>query len=67
MDDLMVTNEVADMIRKPAGTLRQWRHRGYGPQGFRLGGTVVYRRSEVLRWVREQEEAERRERLAASA
>lgn len=54
----MTTIEVADMIRKPAGTLRQWRHRGYGPQGFRVGNTVVYRRTEVERWLAEQEAAE---------
>jgi predicted DNA-binding transcriptional regulator AlpA len=55
--ELMTVVEVAALLRRPAGTLGQWRHRGYGPRSFRLGGRVVYRRAEVERWVREQEKA----------
>jgi predicted DNA-binding transcriptional regulator AlpA len=59
-DELLTTAEVGEILRKPVGTIRQWRHRGYGPQGFRLGGSVVYRRSAVETWVRECEAAEAR-------
>jgi predicted DNA-binding transcriptional regulator AlpA len=57
-DELLTTAEVGQMLRKPVGTLRQWRHRSFGPKGFRLGGTVVYRRSAVDAWIRECETAE---------
>jgi hypothetical protein len=57
-DDLMTTAELSRKIKKPVGTLRQWRHRGFGPAGFRVGGTVVYRRSVVEAWITEQERAE---------
>jgi predicted DNA-binding transcriptional regulator AlpA len=57
-EGLLTTAEVSEILRKPVGTLRQWRHRSYGPKGFRLGGTVVYRRSAVDAWVRECEAAE---------
>ncbi|MDL4814981.1 helix-turn-helix transcriptional regulator [Actinomadura opuntiae] len=57
-DQLWTTNETASYLRRPAGTLRQWRHRGFGPKGFRCGGVVLYRKSEVLRWVAEQEQLE---------
>ncbi len=55
---LMTTLELSQMLKVPVGTLRQWRHRGYGPRGFALGGTVRYRRSAVEKWVAEQEAAE---------
>lgn len=33
-DPLMTTSELADYLRRPAGTFRQWRHRGYDGSGF---------------------------------
>ena len=56
-DTLLTTNDLAVQINRPAGTLRQWRHRRYGPRGFLLGGIVMYRQSEVDRWLAEQERA----------
>ncbi|WP_327047268.1 helix-turn-helix domain-containing protein [Microbispora sp. NBC_01189] len=57
-DALWTTAEAAAYLRRPEGTLRQWRHKGVGPKGFRQMGRVVYRRSEVMRWLEEQERAE---------
>ncbi len=56
--EFLTTEEVAEKIRKPVGTLRQWRHRGYGPRGFKVGNTVLYRSSVVDAWIAEQEAAE---------
>ncbi|WP_307873954.1 MULTISPECIES: helix-turn-helix domain-containing protein [unclassified Frankia] len=58
MDELLRTVEVAALLKVPPGTLRQWRHRGFGPRGFALGGTVRYRRSVVDAWIAAQERAE---------
>lgn len=57
-DELLTTAEVGEILRRPEGTIRQWRHRNYGPRGFRVGGSVLYRRSAVDAWVRECEGAE---------
>ena len=57
-DPLWTTDDVAQYLRRPVGTIRQWRSRKYGPRGFRLGGMVMYRRSEVMRWLDEQERAD---------
>lgn len=57
-DPLWDRLKVAEYTDIPAGTLEQWRHRGIGPRGFRLGRHVRYRRSEVERWLRECEDAE---------
>jgi predicted site-specific integrase-resolvase len=53
--ELMTPEEVAELYRRPVGTLAQWRCHGRGPVGFRLAGRVMYRRTEVLRWLAEQE------------
>ncbi|OBB73219.1 hypothetical protein A5759_16265 [Mycobacterium sp. 852014-52144_SCH5372336] len=38
-----------------ASTWRYWAHIGTGPRSFKLGRRRVWRRSEVLRWLEEQE------------
>jgi hypothetical protein len=58
-DELWDMAEMAARVKRPIGTARQWRHRGFGPKGFRVGNRVMYRRSEVERWLDEQERAER--------
>lgn len=66
-DDLMTTAEVSARLYRPQGTLRQWRHRGYGPKYFLLGGVAMYRRSSVEAFLAECEaQAERREQQKAS-
>lgn len=55
---LMTRAEVAQELGVEEKTLRNWRSRGYGPPGFRVGKAVRYRRDEVDRWLAEQEAAE---------
>jgi predicted DNA-binding transcriptional regulator AlpA len=57
-NELLTLPEVADLLRTPAATLRYWRHLGVGPPSFRLGRRVLYRRSELERWVAERHDAE---------
>lgn len=61
-DDLLHTNQVEEQYKINRGTLRYWRSTNQGPVSFTLGprGRVVYRRSEVERWLAEQEQATRR-------
>jgi predicted DNA-binding transcriptional regulator AlpA len=56
----MTTNQVSTETGIPAATLRYWRHSGTGPASFSLGKRVVYRRSEVDRWISEQEQTTKR-------
>lgn len=55
--ELMTVDEVAKLLRVGRKTLLNWRPLGLGPRGFRVGGSVRYQRSEVLRWITEQEAA----------
>lgn len=57
MEEILLTPQVAKLTRNPEATLRYWRHIGRGPASFKLGRRVVYRRSEVERWMAEQEAA----------
>ena len=53
-DKLLTMTEVSGVTRAPIDTLRHWRKVGKGPDGFKLGRRVVYRESDVLRWIDEQ-------------
>jgi hypothetical protein len=45
--------EVAKHYRTTEGTVRYWRHIGYGPRGVKLGTRVLYPRAEIGRFDRE--------------
>ncbi|BCO57180.1 helix-turn-helix domain-containing protein [Mycobacterium intracellulare subsp. intracellulare] len=60
MNEFLYTPAVAALTGVDAATLRYWRHADTGPASFKLGRRVVYRRSEVERWIAEQEAATRR-------
>lgn len=50
-DELLTTKELAGYLKIPVETLYQWRQRGEGPAGLRIGRYLRYRRSEVDRWL----------------
>ncbi|NOQ60690.1 helix-turn-helix domain-containing protein [Mycolicibacterium fortuitum] len=61
MDDEIIDTQVVEGITGiPKGTLRYFRSTNQGPASFTLGRRVVYRRSEVERWIAEREAATRR-------
>ena len=59
LDEYLTTKQVvSDYPFFNEGTLRYWRHVGTGPASFTVGGKkVLYRRSEIERWLAEQEQA----------
>lgn len=48
---LLTIGDLAAMLGVPVDTLYGWRHRGEGPQGYRIGRHVRYRRSVVEAWL----------------
>lgn len=46
----LTTDEVADRYRTTPGTVRYWRHVGYGPKGTKVGRKVLYPAEEVRRF-----------------
>lgn len=63
--DILGVRAAASFLGIPEGTLRGWRALGKGPVSFKLGARVVYRRSELERWIAEQEAATARGDRAA--
>ena len=53
MDAYLTVEEVADRYRTTEGTVRFWRHKGYGPKGVKLGTRVLYPATEIERFDRE--------------
>lgn len=51
MDRLLRMPEVAERTGFSQNTLRAWRQRGLGPRSARVGGSVVYRESDVEAWI----------------
>ena len=52
--DLLTLPEVAQLLRVPDATLRYWRHCQTGPESFKIGRHVRYRRQDVHDWLRDQ-------------
>ena len=50
MRKLWGINDVADYLGVPVGTLYQWRSRGEGPPGRRVGKYVRYKPDDVESW-----------------
>ena len=55
---LLTVEELAEYLGVPVATLYQWRHRGEGPPGFRVGRYIRYRRNDVEQWIRDRLEAD---------
>jgi hypothetical protein len=46
---ILYKEELSKLHRIPIPTLNYWRHVGYGPPSFKIGGKVVYRVEDVDR------------------
>jgi excisionase family DNA binding protein len=60
LDRLMTITDLSEMLGVPVDTLYGWRHRGEGPEDYRIGRHVRYRRAVVEAWLDTQ--ADRRQR-----
>ncbi|HVV09019.1 helix-turn-helix domain-containing protein [Amycolatopsis sp.] len=50
MERLWTVEDVAEYLCVPVNTLYDWRARGYGPQGKRVGKHLRYKAEDVIRW-----------------
>jgi excisionase family DNA binding protein len=58
-EPLMTARATAERLSTPLQTFYDWRKHGRGPKGYRVGGRVLFRWSEVEAWLQEQRETER--------
>lgn len=54
MNRLWTVEDVAEYLGVPRNTLYQWRTKGYGPRGVRVGKHVRYRPDDVNAWLDQQ-------------
>jgi len=50
-NDLLTTEEVAALCRTTQSTVHDWRLRGVGPRGMKVGRKVLYRRVDLQEWL----------------
>lgn len=48
---LLTPQQLAEHLGVPVATIYQWRYRSQGPRGFKIGGHVRYRWSDVAAWL----------------
>lgn len=53
----LTTDELADWLRIPIGTIYDWRAKGEGPVAYRLGRHLRWRRDDVEDWLQDQRAA----------
>jgi excisionase family DNA binding protein len=51
---LLTIDDLSDYLGVPKGTLYQWRTKGYGPAGIRVGKYLRYRPDDVDAWIDRQ-------------
>ena len=59
LDRLMTITDLSEMLGVPVDTLYGWRQRGEGPEGYRIGRHVRYRRAPVEAWLDTQADRRR--------
>ncbi|MGH8907274.1 MAG: helix-turn-helix transcriptional regulator [Egibacteraceae bacterium] len=53
-EELLTVQQVAAWLKVPVATIYQWRYRGEGPRGIRVGRYVRYRRADVDAFLNER-------------
>lgn len=53
LERLVTIKDVSDLTGFATSSLYTMRHEGRGPKGYRIGGRVRYRLSDVLAWIEE--------------
>lgn len=54
MPKLLSVDDLSEVLGVPVNTLYQWRCKGYGPRGLRMGKYVRYRPDDVQAWIDQQ-------------
>ena len=50
-EPLLSVEDLATYLGVPVKTLYQWRHKGIGPRGLRVGRHLRYRRKDIDAWL----------------
>jgi DNA-binding transcriptional MerR regulator len=50
LERFFTTDDIAARYRTAAGTVRYWRHIGFGPKGVKVGRRYLYSETEIRRF-----------------
>ena len=64
-EDFLLVPEVAAMARMSVDSFRYIRNQGRGPEGFRRGKRLLFRKGKVRAWLRDLEEKAQQNQGAA--
>ena len=53
LERLLSVDEVAEFLGIPVATLYQWRHKGCGPEAYRVGRHLRYDPNTIRAWLEE--------------
>ncbi len=56
MDELLTVQDVALLTRSTVAAIYQWRRRGKGPKGVRVGNKVLFRHRDIEAWLESRAE-----------
>jgi predicted DNA-binding transcriptional regulator AlpA len=49
--ELLTMDDLSSLLHAPVGTLRHWRLTGQGPKSAKIGRRVLYRSTDVQKWL----------------
>ncbi|WP_049785074.1 helix-turn-helix domain-containing protein [Desulfotalea psychrophila] len=50
IQELLTIDEVSNILKISAGTLRNWRSLGHGPSYIKVGGAVRYEKTAIIQF-----------------
>lgn len=56
-DQMLTEHETAEIVCQSVRTLQKWRVTGFGPEFFKIGRSVRYRRLEIHEWIESRRRA----------
>jgi len=57
VDELLTVEDVAQLTRSTRAAIYQWRRRGNGPKGVRVGNKVLFRHQDIEAWLESRAES----------
>lgn len=55
-EEAITERQFAKAVGRSLGTVRTWRHTGYGPPSYKIGNAVYYDPELVRAWVQQQKQ-----------
>lgn len=51
VEDLLTVQDVARLTKSTVAAIYQWRRRGTGPRGIRVGNKILFRHQDIETWL----------------